>query len=313
MRAATAVAEEAPGVPMAQAVGRRQGLRIELHAGVGEARVHRCHLLEQVVVGGRDDPRPRVGQCLQHRLGQGGALGGIGSHAHLVECDQAPLAGRLDDAGEVRHVGGEGRETLPDVLLVPDVGEDRLRCVHLRTGGGRYVKTGPREERREAQRLHRHRLAAGIGTREHQHREALTQVQVVGNRLRDGEERVPELVQQVHAVFPERGLHRLHLPGELAPGKGEIDDLQHLQVRLDRRTGLGRPLGERAQHPPRLPLDGELGLLEPIVEIDHRLRFHEERGSGGGGVVHDAGDPPPGIGADRQYVAVVADGEERIR
>jgi hypothetical protein len=79
MRAATAVADELPGL---------QRLRIELDAGVGEALVDVGHLLEQVVVGRDDDARARVGEGLEDRLGQGGALAGIRSHPDLVQRDQ---------------------------------------------------------------------------------------------------------------------------------------------------------------------------------------------------------------------------------
>ena len=72
------------GQTHAQAVGGREGVGIEVYAGVREARVGIRHLLEQAEVGRGDHPRARVGEGLEYRLGEGRALGGVGSRPDLV-------------------------------------------------------------------------------------------------------------------------------------------------------------------------------------------------------------------------------------
>ncbi len=73
----------------------------------------------------------------------------------------------------------EGREALAQVLGVADVGEQSRGPVDARTGSRGDVEAGPGAERGERDRLHRHRLAARVGTGEDQHAVRLAEAQVV--------------------------------------------------------------------------------------------------------------------------------------
>ena len=88
--------------------------------------------------------------------------------------------------------------------------------------------------------------------------------------------------------------------------------------RAHRAPHRARPRGPRparrapAQHAARLALDRELGLLQPVVELDQRLGLDEERGARGRRVVHDARHAPARLGAHGQHVAVAAHGDEGV-
>ena len=107
-------------------IRRGQCLGVELDARVLEAIVDLGHLLQQVIVGRRDDAGTVVGEGFERGLGDRGALGGVGADADLVEAHERVGAGRPEDVRQVGHRGGERREALADVLVVADVGDNAL-------------------------------------------------------------------------------------------------------------------------------------------------------------------------------------------
>ena len=82
---------------------------------------------------------------------------------------------------------------------------------------------------------------------------------------------------------------------------------------VDQRVQLGqdRPhrVGELGQHAKDLAFFLARGLDQLVVGLDHALGLDEERGAALGAVVHDAPQPALGLGANRQDVAAVADGD----
>ena len=73
------------GDVVAQSERRRQGGRVELHRGVARAGLAGGERAERLEVGGGHHQRAAIGQRLEDRLGQRGALVGIGAGAQLVE------------------------------------------------------------------------------------------------------------------------------------------------------------------------------------------------------------------------------------
>ena len=296
-----------------QSIGRLQGLGIELHAGVGEALIHGRHLLQQVVVGRRDHTGTRVRQGFKHRLGQSRALARIGTHSDLVEGDECMPVGVAHDLGQVRHVRRERGQALADVLIVADVGADRIEDVDAGALHGGYLKAGASEQDRQGNGFEGYRLSPGVGTRYHQHVKALAQADVVGHRLVPGDDRVSQLGQPKHARIPELRFHRIHLFGELGARVGQVDGRENFQARQGRiaaRRGARRELSKNAES---LAFDLELGLFQAVVQIDQCLGLDEHRRARVGRVVDDAVHPPARIGADGQHVAVVAHGGVGVR
>jgi hypothetical protein len=201
----------------------------------------------------------------------------------------------------------EGGQALPDVLLVADVGAHGVEQVDACPRRDGDVQAGTGEEHRQCNALEDDRLAPGVGSRDHEHVEALAEADVVGDRIVAGDERVAQLGHAQHAVGLHHRLGGLHLLGESGARVREVDRLERLQARIDRVARGRRLLRQVPQHPQGLALDLEFRLLQAVVQLDQGLRFDEERRSRLRGVVDDAAYTPSRVGADREHVAVVAD------
>ena len=172
-----------PGSAEHQAVARSEGLMVELGAGVLGPRVPVGELLQLADVG-RDERRDaREEEPLQHRGPEGASLVRVGAAAELVEQDEA-LRGRVRERGAHAHeVRGEGREVLPDLLLVADVRADPVVQRHRRAVVRGTGSPGARHQREEAARLQREGLAARVRPRDEEHVEVHAEPQVDGDHL----------------------------------------------------------------------------------------------------------------------------------
>ena len=114
---------------------------------------------------------------------------------------------------------------------------------------------------------------------------------------------------------------------------GAVGGLGPDRVHLGRETRLGRPQVEPGECPERLAqLDGVgrderrqlvedpldllalrgLRLAPGVAELDRHERLDEQGLAAARGVVDDALDPAPCLGPDRDHVAAVAQGDERL-
>ena len=99
---------------------------------------------------------------LEDRRGDGAPLVGVGAAPELVEEDEAPRRRGGERRGRARHRAGEGGEVAEEVLRVPRDDEEPVEDGERRPGVGGDGEARLREEREEADGLHRDRLAAGV-------------------------------------------------------------------------------------------------------------------------------------------------------
>ena len=174
-----------------QAIGRRERLRIELDAGVLEARVYVGEFLQQVVVRGRDHARTRIGERFEAGLRQRRTFARVGADADFVEHRERALVRLCDDPRELRDVRGKRREVLVQILRVADRGDDVIHRRDARAFRRGHEQTRARRERRQRERLHRDRLAARVRAADHEHVKALAEPHVVRDDFMRGQQRVP--------------------------------------------------------------------------------------------------------------------------
>ena len=118
-----------PGDADQQPVGGLQGLHVELAAGILHKGGGEGVDLQLAVVGGGHGADAPVVEVVQHRDGQGRALGGVCPRPQLIEEAERIRVRMVQDVDDALHMGGEGGQALLDALLVPDV------RVHFRKNG----------------------------------------------------------------------------------------------------------------------------------------------------------------------------------
>ena len=74
--------------------------------------------------------------------------------------------------------------------MVANISENTVDEIDPRTRMGRYVQARTHEERGERDRFKRDRLAAGVRSGEEQDRKIATQLQIVGDAVVGGDQRV---------------------------------------------------------------------------------------------------------------------------
>ncbi len=151
-----------------QPVGRGERLHVELDRGVLHAGRAVGVGFQLGVVGRGDRRRAARPQEIEDGARQRRAFHRVGAGAQLVQQHQVAALHRIHDAHDIGHVRREGGQALLDALLVADVGPDLADEANLRAGVGRDVQAGQRHQRQQSDRLQGDRLAAGVGSGDHE-------------------------------------------------------------------------------------------------------------------------------------------------
>ena len=205
-------------------------------------------------------------------------------------------------------MAGERREAHRDGLFVADVGQDGVEDGERGLVGGR-PEPALMQQRREAERLQRDGLAAGVRPRDDE-RPEVVELEVDRHRDRRIEQRVP-CAAKVDAVT-DRHLGAPPRPREGPARDGEVDLPDGLDER-DEPVGAGAHGGrELAQDPRDLVALCALRLTEPVRVLDDGERLDEERLARAGAVVDDAGHAPAGGRSEREHGPARARGDEVV-
>ena len=229
-----------PGMPVLQPERRLEPLGVERDRRVLEPRLHLGEDLEGLEVRRDDDARPSVEQRLEERGAERRALDRIGARAELVEEDERPGPGDVEDLPHLADERRERREVLGQALLVADHRQHLVRERHPAPGGGGNVAPGLGHQDQEARRFERDGLAARV-------RAAQDQAGPIG--------RHPE-VDRDDLARARRGAPPLG-DQQRMPGRAEIE------IAAGVHLGLGRvePLGQRGAR------EDEIEGAEPLDEL----------------------------------------------
>ena len=173
--------------------------------------------------------------------------------------------------------------------------------------GGGNQQAALRHQRAEAERLQRHRLAAGVRSGDDQHPLVGRQQEVDRRHRAPGEEQtgMARLAQRDRPVAERRPRAAVGA-GEVRPRDQAVDLDQRVDARRDRLV-LGADqrgeVGEDALHDRLLLAHGEEQL---VVQLDGEERLDEERLARDRAVLHDARAARPAPKRDRHDEAVVA-------
>ena len=242
----------------------------------------------------RSDERARPDEVVEQRLGEGRAFGRVRSRPELVEEDERPGPGRLDDPGDGAEMTRERRERLGDRLLVADVGEDVAQDRQAAARLGRHVEAGLVHERQQPEGPQRDGLAAGVRARDDERRVAVADPDVD----RDDPSRQAGMAGAEEGdLGPVRrlGPDPVELRGELGLRGPEVETGQRIE-RLAERRGVSRDQRRQlVEDPLDLLLLGDLCFPPRISELDRDEGLDEERLAAARGVVDDALDPATGL------------------
>ena len=249
----------------------------------------------------------------------------------------------LEDADDVGDVPRKGAERLLDGLLVADVGVDVVEQRQLRAGLDRDVQPRLRHGRHQPDGLERDGLAAGVGAGDDQREGARREVDI---QRHDGvriEQRMPRLEQAdddtgvgslrvlcvlrdvlTRSWFPfdrlflipiqrmQQRLAGVDLLGILGLGKGQVQLGQRFDAGDDLAGRDADLRGQFRQHLAHFVAFGQLQFAEGVVHLDDRQRFDEQGRAARRLVVDDGLDLSLELGAQRDDIAPVALGDERI-
>ena len=110
----------------------------------------------------------------------------------------------------------------------------------------------------------------------------------------------------------QQRLAGVHLLGVLGLGKGQVELGQRFDTVDDLLRCDSHLRGQLGQHAAHFVAFGELQFALGVVQLDDRQRFDEQGRAAGGLVVDDGLDLPLELGAQRDDVAPVALGDDRV-
>ena len=110
----------------------------------------------------------------------------------------------------------------------------------------------------------------------------------------------------------KRRTHAVHLGCQLRLGRPEVEQGHRLQS-LPQERAVGRhQCRELVEDAADLLVDRRLGLAPGIAQLHDDERLHEQRLAAARGVVDDALHLAAGLGPDRDHVASIAQGDDRL-
>ena len=115
------------------------------------------------------------------------------------------------------------------------------------------------------------------------------------------------------AVILDPGLAGVPAIGQAGLGQHEVDVRQRLHGRADLLRGRAHPGGELAQDPIHLRLRLALQSADGVVLLHDRQRFEKESVTAPRLVLDDAGEMRAVAGEDGDHVAIVPEGDHRLR
>ncbi len=295
--------ETASRTSVKQLVGRGERVRDEAERRACDAVGRRRVRFQRVVVARGDDHRSAPAEVIDDRDAERAALDWIGARADFVEQHQRGRRERSIHRHDVADVRGKRAEARVDRLLVANVRKHRAKHRQTRSIARGDTKARLRHQRQESGSLECDRLAAGVRTRDEQHR-----------RRRD------HLDRDGHRVLHERMTRRLELEGAIGRERrlDSVDRirktrarLQHVEVgcRVDRALHVTAPraerVGEREQNAPHF-----LGFLfferdDVVVDLDGAERLEEQARAAGRRAVHDSRNVAAMLGLDHDDVSTV--------
>ncbi len=296
------------GPPEREPVQRRVRLHVEAGSRVHDA-VARARPLLQLAVVRRHDGQPRLaGEPFEERLRERRAFLRIRAGGDLVQQHQRPFGRRREDRDERPDVAGERREAHLDRLAVADVGEHLVEHRQRRLGS-RRAKTALMEQRRQAERLQRNRLAARVRTADHERAE-LTEVEIDRNRRRAVEQRMTRADESHHVGHLHFGA--VPTPRQRTAGNSEVELAHCNHERAEGLTARSDVGGELTQDPLRLFARVRRCFGELVPELDDRQRLDEYRLARSRRVVDDPRHLIARRRAHRKHRASSPLGEERF-
>ena len=294
-----------------QPVRRRQRLEVELDRGVARPRRRVGVRLQLGVMGRRRDERAGPDEVVEEGLGERRALGRVGPGPELVEQDQRPGPGRLDDPDDRAQVARERRQRLGDRLLVADVGEDVAPDRQPAAGRRRDVQPGLVHQAEQAERPQGDGLAAGVRPGHDERGVAIAEPDVDRHDA-TGQARMAGRQQDDLGPVGRLGAGRVHLGRERRLGRPQVEPGERVERRAQ-RLGVGRHERRQLVEDPRDLLRlGHLRLAPGVAELDRDQRLDEQGLAAARRVVDDALDPAARLGLDRDDVAPVAQRDDRL-
>ena len=216
------------------------------------------------------------------------------------------------DPDDRAQVPGERRERLRDRLLVADVGEDVAPDRQPAAGRGRDVQPGLVHEAEQPERPQRDGLAAGVRAGDDERRVAVAEPDVDRDDPA-GQARMAGRQQDDLGPVGGLGPDAVHAPRPgcaLAAHRSKRASASSVS-----RSGpaLAATSADSSSRMRAISSGlGDLRLAPGVAELDRDERLDEQGLAAARRVVDDALDPRPGLGLDRDDVAAVAQGDDRL-
>ena len=246
--------------------------------------------------------------------GQRRSLCGIGSCAQLVKQAEALPVDAAENIYDRRHVGGEGRQTLLDTLLIADIGKYLPEQGQLAAVARGNMKSGHAHKLEKADSLERDSLSARVGAGDDDHIIVCAQFQIDGNHFLGSIRgwRPSGIIDVIFIV--ENRTDGILVHGKTCAPKNKIQLGHIFCVVLQLHEMIARLFGEGCQNLLNLffLLQGKFPQL--IVEGDDSGGLDEKRVEPEEGLVmYESGDLGFVLGLHRGYsIAVAAHGDHTV-
>ena len=295
-----------------QLIGWAQGLQIKLAAGIDHALSLQRKDLQFRIVGGRHQQYTTAAQLLNDGNSQCGTLGRVGAGTQLVQQHKGVRHGKLQNAGDLFHVAGEGGKALLNALFIADIYQKFIKHTDLTALVCRDQKAALCHSAQQTGGFQSDRFTASVRTCDDKGIVFTAQCNIHRNALLRVDQRVAGADQIKGRICAHSGLEGLQLQRKPCFRQQDVDFQHGLVAVLKLRFNGGYLCGKGHQNALDL-----LRLLCTVLQdagigFHHSLRLHKHRSARRGYIVDDTAHLAAVLALDRHNIPAVAHGNHAL-
>ena len=292
----------------AQLIGRAQRVQIQLTAGIDNALGFQSKHLQLRVVSGGHQQHAAAAQLFNDGHSQRSTFGGVGTGTKLVQQHQCVRHGKLQNAGDLFHMTGEGGKALLNALFIADIHQKFVKYADLAALVSRDQKAALRHGAQQARCFQGDGFATGVRSGDDQRIVIPAQSNIHRHALFRIDQRVARTDQREGIVGADSRLECLEIQSQPCLCQQNID-LQHSLVAvLELRLNGGHLCGKGHQNALDLLRFLRTVLQNAGIGFHNGLRLHKDGGSGRRNIMNNAAHLTAVFALDRHNIPAIAHG-----
>ena len=242
--------------------------------------------------------------------GQSRALSRVSAGTQLIEQHQSTVIALLYNIHNGTHMAGECRQALCNRLLITDIRQNRVEGGKFTAVTGRHMEAALSHQCQQANGLQGDGLTAGVRTGDNHGIKISTQAKRNRHYGLGIDQWMPCITKLHNARIIHDGCPSTHAITQFRLGENHIQPNQHGKIQINGFRIRGSLRGKLRQDPFDFLFFLKFQFPQCIIGIDRGHGLYEIGGTGGGNIMHQAGNVIFTFGFHRHHITAVPNGDD---